>query len=90
MTTINTIQDLHRILRENPEWRDELRRTLLTEDLLNLPAAHEAFVAEMREFVAEVREFVAATNQRFEAIDRRFETIDRQFDETTGGLTPRG
>ncbi len=80
MTTINTIQDLHRILRENPEWRDELRRTLLTEDLLNLPAAHEAFVAEMREFVAEVREFVAATNRRFDENNRRLDNLDTRMD----------
>ena len=80
MTTINTIQDLHRILRENPEWRDELRRTLLTEDLLNLPAAHEAFVAEMREFVAEVREFVAATNRRFDENNRRLGNLDTRMD----------
>ena len=37
MTTINTIHDLHRILVEHPEWRDELRRILLTEELLELP-----------------------------------------------------
>ena len=80
MTTINTIQDLHRILRENPEWRDELRRTLLTEDLLNLPAAHEAFVTEMREFVAEVREFVAATNRRFDENNRRLDNLDTRMD----------
>ena len=80
MTTINTIQDLHRILRENPEWRDELRRTLLTEDLLNLPAAHEAFVAEMREFVAEVREFVSATNRRFDENNRRLGNLDTRMD----------
>ena len=29
MTTINTMQDLTRLLREHPEWRDELRRELL-------------------------------------------------------------
>ena len=35
--TINTMQDLTRLLRENPDWRDELRRELLTEELLELP-----------------------------------------------------
>ena len=37
MTTISTIHDLHRILVEHPEWRSELRRILLTEELLELP-----------------------------------------------------
>lgn len=26
MTTINTIHDLHRILVDHPEWRDELKQ----------------------------------------------------------------
>lgn len=37
MTTINSIHDLHRILVDHPEWRNELRRILLTEELLALP-----------------------------------------------------
>ncbi len=37
MTTINTIDDLLRIVRENEEFRVALRRELLTEDLLALP-----------------------------------------------------
>lgn len=37
MATINTIHDLIRLLRENKEWRDAVRRELLTEELLELP-----------------------------------------------------
>ena len=37
MTTINTMHDLHRILVEHPEWRSELRKILLTDELLALP-----------------------------------------------------
>ena len=37
MTTINSIYDLHKILVEHPEWREELRKLLLTEELLALP-----------------------------------------------------
>ncbi|MCY3544756.1 MAG: hypothetical protein OXH22_12060 [Chloroflexi bacterium] len=37
MTTINSIHDLHKILVEHPEWREELRKLLLTEELLALP-----------------------------------------------------
>ena len=38
MATINTIDDLLRIVRENEEYRVALRRELLTDDLLSLPA----------------------------------------------------
>ena len=45
MATINTIDDLLRIVRENDEYRVALRRELLTDDLLALPAQF----AEMRD-----------------------------------------
>ena len=38
MTTINTIEDLIRLLREKPEWAEELRAVLLPPDVLELPA----------------------------------------------------
>ena len=37
VTTINTPDDLIRIVRENPEFRDAMRRELLTQELLDLP-----------------------------------------------------
>jgi len=74
MAIINTLQDLNQALRDNPEWREEIRRTLLTEELLALPAAHAAFVAEMREFVA-------ATNRRFEIIERDIVEIRKDIVE---------
>ena len=37
MTTINTIEDLIRVLDENPEWMEVVRSRLLTPELLELP-----------------------------------------------------
>jgi hypothetical protein len=37
MTTINDIQDLVRIIEDRPEWRRELQRVLLTEELRGTP-----------------------------------------------------
>ena len=37
MTTINTIDDLIKIIREQPEAREAVRREILTEELLALP-----------------------------------------------------
>ncbi len=38
MTTINSQDDFLRALEENPQWRDAIRRHILTEELLQLPA----------------------------------------------------
>ena len=69
MTTINTMQDLTRLLREHPEWRDELRRELLTDELLELP---QRFA-----------EYTASTAQRLDSIERRLDDIDRRLDALT-------
>ena len=55
--TINSIQDLVRVLDEHPEWVEALRVRLLTRELLELPQR--------------LADFVAAANQRFEAIEAR-------------------
>ena len=39
MTTVNTIEDLVRILAERPEWNEALRTRMLSRELLNLPRA---------------------------------------------------
>lgn len=61
MTTINTMQDLTRLLRENPEWRDELRRELLTEELLELP---QRFA-----------EYTKVTDRRLETIESKLNSL---------------
>ena len=55
MVTINTTDDLLRLLDENPEFREAVRQVILTQELISLPAAFGSFAAEMREFQSEVR-----------------------------------
>ena len=55
-TTINTIEDLVRVLDENPEWLEALRTRLLTRELIELP----------RLFA----EFAASVNRRFDEQDK--------------------
>ena len=80
-TTINTIEDLIRVLDENPEWLEALRARLLTRELLELPQRFAAFVE------ATERQF-EAIDRRFEAIDQRFEASDRQFTQLRSDLAP--
>ena len=48
MATINTIHDLFQLLRDNPEWADELRTLILTTELIDLPRKFDEFVQETR------------------------------------------
>ena len=48
MITINTPDDLLSFLRENQEFRDAVRRAILTEELLALPSVFTAFASEIR------------------------------------------
>ena len=80
MTTVNTIEDLIRILDEHPEWNDALRARVLSQELLNLPqtladfaesterrlTALEATLAEMQ---AALAKFVENTDQRLMALE---------------------
>ncbi|MXX15238.1 MAG: hypothetical protein F4Z86_17640 [Gemmatimonadetes bacterium] len=79
-TTIHTIEDLIRILDDNPEWMDALRARLLTRELIELPERFNQFVAEMNSFVAEMNSFVAEMNSFVAEMHRFVETTNRRFD----------
>lgn len=66
MATINTIEDLFRVLDENPQWLEALRARLLTRELLELP---EKFA-----------QFVAATEQRFDKVEQRLGKVEQRLD----------
>ena len=55
MTMINTSDDLLSLLNENDEFRDAVRRAILTEELLTLPAVFADFASEVRADFSEVR-----------------------------------
>ena len=75
MTTINTIEDLARILREQPTWAEALRALLLTQELLDLPARFDRFVEIQQE-----------TNQ---LTDRRFANLEGRVGNLEGGQYER-
>ena len=101
MTTINTIHDLSRILREHPEWREELRRTLLTEELLALPQRLTEYaqatdrrldaltesVASLVEHAKVVDRWLESVDRRLESVDRRLESVDRRLDALTESVS---
>jgi hypothetical protein len=59
MTTINTFQDILDAMERNPALRDAMRRHILTEELIQLPAAVHQLRGDMAELKADVVELKA-------------------------------
>lgn len=81
MTTINTIEDLMRILDNNPEWLEALRTRLLTRELLDMPNTLARFMESTNQKFEGIDQKFEQIDQRFEQIDRRFEQIDQRFEQ---------
>lgn len=79
MAPINTLQDISRALRENPEWREEIRRTLLSAELLALPETHASLTESHAALTAEVRELAVGLN----ALTARVDTLTARVDALT-------
>jgi len=54
--TVEEFRDLVRVLEEHPEWRSELRRVLLTDELLKLPQVVSRLAEEQHALAAQVRQ----------------------------------
>ena len=63
MTTINTSEDLLRLLREDPHFYEQARRLILTDELINLPERFAAFAGRVDDFIARQEQF----NERVDA-----------------------
>jgi len=71
--TVEEFRDLVRLLEERPEWRREIRRLVLTHELLSLP-----------EQVASLR---AATEQRFQELTQQVAELADAQKRTEGEMT---
>ena len=82
MTTVSTIEDIIRAMRERPEVRDAIRREILTEELLSLPdrldrlthrvedltARLETLTQSVADLTAQVAEVVSIQNDHSDKI----------------------
>ncbi|MYE54852.1 MAG: hypothetical protein F4X34_06625 [Chloroflexi bacterium] len=85
MTTINDIQDLVRIIEEHPEWRGELQRVLLTQQLLEVPERLdrlEATVEVLAETAAALVQHAEASNARLDSIERSIDALLKHAEAT--------
>ena len=99
MTTVNTIEDLIRILDERPEWNEALRARVLTQELLNLPqtladfaesterrlAALEATQVEMQATLAELQ---AALAKFIESTEQRLMALEAGQNRLISDVAP--
>ena len=68
--TVEEFHDLIKLLEEKPEWREDLRRLVLTDELLKLPEAFRELVEVQRR-----------TEERIEALTERLETLGKRVEE---------
>ncbi|MGC9141811.1 MAG: hypothetical protein ACP5IN_05620 [Caldimicrobium sp.] len=74
---IITLADIYRVLKNHPEWAEELRRVLLTEELLNLPKKFDEFVE--KEFKP-LKNDVETLKNDVEILKREVETLKREVE----------
>jgi hypothetical protein len=64
---ISNFADLVQALKENPEWLEELRRMILTQELLELPKRFE--------------EFRQRVEERFDVLEKQVQEVEKKVDE---------
>ena len=79
MTTLNTIEDLARILREQPTWAEALRSLVLSEDLLELPARFDRFVETQGEVNARLERNIEALQESYARLERNVEELQESY-----------
>ena len=77
--TVRDYQDLLRLLRERPEWREELRSLLLTEELLSLPQEFKRLTEQVRMLVEAQRR----TEERVERLEGRVGRLEEEMAKLT-------
>ena len=83
--TIEDFRDLVRILEEKPEWRAEMRRLILTDELLALPERVERGFLELTEAAKrhdeQIAEMRAETDRRFAELIAEIERFRQEVDQ---------
>ncbi|MXX41094.1 MAG: hypothetical protein F4Z85_24095, partial [Gemmatimonadetes bacterium] len=80
MTVIHTTDDLIRLLNENDEFRQAVRRHVLSDELIQLPERLAKFETHVEDFIGEQRQFNKEQRQ-FNKEQRQFNKEQRQFNQ---------
>ena len=80
--TVEEFRDIVRIIEQHPEWRAELRRLVLTEELLTLPA----LVRELVEAQKRTEEHLGVLEERMATLAAEQERTSRYLGELTATM----
>ncbi|MDE2744126.1 MAG: hypothetical protein OXI58_21220 [Gemmatimonadota bacterium] len=80
MTVIHTTDDLIRLLNENDEFRQAVRRHVLSDELIQLPERLAKFETHVEDFIGEQRQFNKEQRQSNKE-QRQFNKEQRQFNQ---------
>ena len=89
MTTINSIEDLMRVLDDNPAWLEAMRVRLLTRELLELPEKFTQLTDTVSQQGERLDQLTTVVSQQSERLDQLTEIVNRigtqleQFIEAT-------
>lgn len=82
---ISNFADLMQALKENPEWLEELRRMILTQELLELPKKFENFRHRVEErfdvIEKKFENFRHRAEERFDAIEKGVQEVKKKLDK---------
>jgi hypothetical protein len=81
--TVNDLNDLLRILREQPEWLAEVRRVVLTDELLKLPDLVRELVEAQRRTDERLAEFQQRIERQMAEFQQRIERQMAEFQQRT-------
>ena len=82
MTTFNTIDELIDLLRQNPQQADAVRRAILSDELLNLPATVQQLAASMATMAAAL----TGMNQGLESVESDVSTLKDDVSTLKGDM----
>ena len=80
MTTINNIQDLIQLLRDQPQWADELRGILFSDEIKDLPAAVRDLAQAVRDSAEHIGQRLAALESLTEQLPDRTQAVETKVD----------
>ncbi len=87
--TVNDLQDLTRLLLERPEWLSEVRRIVLTDELLALPRELAEAQRRTDEHFAELADSIRQLAEAQQRTDKRLSEFERRTDERFAELAER-
>ena len=85
-TSMATQEEFLRLLDRDPEFRQQVRRYILSAELIELPEHFAAFVSSVNEFITEQRETNARQREVNTRVEGRLDRIDERLDGIDGRL----